>query len=106
MTGQYSESPVGSPDCMIFWPAGDMTKSTKLSASDCSALGALASIPMALGRAVTGSRNLTLMPGVLRLAPMPAELWTRASLMMPASRAASVLPLVRLMTRPLLLRSW
>jgi hypothetical protein len=21
-TGQYRESPVGSPDCMILWPAG------------------------------------------------------------------------------------
>ena len=24
-TGYYSESPVGSPDCMTFWPAGERT---------------------------------------------------------------------------------
>src|ERR1022692_4260412 len=81
-TGQYRESPVGSPDCMIFWPCADITNSTNFSASSCSALGALESMPRALGNAVTGSRNLTLIsPWVLRPAPMPAELWINASLM-------------------------
>ena len=40
-------------------------------------------------------QELDLDLGVFRPAPMPAELWISASLMMPASRAASVSPLVR-----------
>ena len=39
---------------------GDMTNSMNFSASSCSALGALASMPRALGNAVTGVEELDL----------------------------------------------
>ncbi len=69
-------------------------------ASACTAGEAFASIPIAPGRSVTGVGYSTRSFESPSFAPIPAELWTSASLIWPLVRAWSVGPFVGLMTRP------
>ena len=88
---------------MTFWPAGESTNVMNFSASARSAAGAFASMPIALGSRVTGSRYLTVSFLSPSTAPMPAELCTRASLIWPLVSACRVGPFVGWMIRPLAL---
>src|ERR1035441_2891492 len=85
--GQKRESPVGSPDCMTFWPAGDSTEVTNSLASAWTVADAWASMPSTEGSTVSGFRKATLMFGFLNPAPIPAELWMVATLIWPVSSA-------------------
>jgi hypothetical protein len=85
---------------MTFWPRADSTNLTNCSASRRSAAEALASMPMALGSSVAGSRYLTTRFLSASAAPTPAELCTSAILICPLVSACSVGPFVGWMISP------
>ena len=86
---------------MTCCPLFASTNSMNRLASFCSVTDTFGSIPMHDGRSVTGLRYLTRSALSEKRAPIPAELWTRASLICPLVRACNVGPFVGWMTRPL-----
>ena len=103
-TGQYSESPVGVAGLHELLALGREHELDELFGFELLGLGRFGVDPEGARQRRNRLEELDLDVGVFRPAPMPAELWIRASLMMPASRAASVSPFVRYTCRPLLLR--